>query len=613
MKKQNKIKILLHALKLQWRALPIIRKYQPGYIASATVQNAIDTVMPFSAIYFSARLIDELAGARRAESLIFWVALTLATEGILGIVRIFVRRWHTKCEHTIYERDFPIYADKVLNMDFCVFDDRKTMDMYTQIDQNREFEACAFIRATLAINGFTKGLFKIAGALVLTLGLFTHPVTESSVKFLNSPLLLILFAALLIFTAAMGPVFIGKINNYYISIAENAKHANRVWDYYKELARSQPRQMDVRIYSQENFVHHYERESRFFDLKYLGPMGWLGGFARGWPAVSTAVIYVYVCLKAWAGAFGIGSVTQYISAITALTDGVNTFLEALGDIRTNASFLETAFKFLDVPNIMYQGTIPTEKRLDREYEIEFRNVSFKYPESPVWALKNVNLKFHIGRRMAVVGENGSGKTTFIKLLCRLYDPTEGEILLNGIDIKKYNYREYMDIFSVVFQDFHLISQSLGANIAGSPQYDPQLAKTCLEDAGFGERLASLPDGLDTMLYSDFGQDGINLSGGEAQKIAIARALYKNAPFIILDEPTAALDPIAEAEIYSKFNEIVGDKTAIFISHRLSSTRFCDEIMVFDRGAVIEQGPHSALINQKGKYAELWQAQAQYYV
>lgn len=171
----------------------------------------------------------------------------------------------------------------------------------------------------------------------------------------------------------------------------------------------------------------------------------------------------------------------------------------------------------------------------------------------------------------------------------------------------------MGIFSIVFQDFQLISQSLGSNVAGSVDYDAQRVKNALMDAGFGPRLESLPKGLDTQLYKDYGEDGIEVSGGEAQKIAIARALYKDAPFIILDEPTAALDPMAEAEIYAKFNEISGDKTAIYISHRLSSCKFCDEILVFDRGSIIQQGTHEALLEQaSGKYAQLWNAQAQYY-
>ena len=223
------------------------------------------------------------------------------------------------------------------------------------------------------------------------------------------------------------------------------------------------------------------------------------------------------------------------------------------------------------------------------------------------------MKFEIGKRLAVVGMNGSGKTTFIKLLCRLYDPTEGEILLNGIDIRKYNYAEYMNIFSVVFQDFKLFSLTLGENVASGSRIDREKVIDCLNKAGFSGRLAEMPNGIDTYLYTDYEKDGVNVSGGEAQKIAIARALYKDSPFIILDEPTAALDPIAEAEIYGKFDEIAGDKTAIYISHRLSSCKFCDEIAVFHEGAVIQQGTHASLVaDESGKYYELWHAQAQYY-
>lgn len=260
-----------------------------------------------------------------------------------------------------------------------------------------------------------------------------------------------------------------------------------------------------------------------------------------------------------------------------------------------------------VPNSTYQGSLTTEKRSDRKYEIEFKAVSFRYPGTSTWALRHVSMKFDVGGRLAVVGENGSGKTTFIKLLCRLYDPDEGEIRLNGIDISKYRYDNYLALFSVVFQDFQLLAQPLGANVAAAEDYDRERAARCLEKAGFGARLAELLNGLDTCLYRDFEEDGVEISGGEAQKIALARVLYQDAPFIVLDEPTAALDPEAEAEVYTKFNDIVEDKTAIYISHRLSSCRFCDQIAVFDGGQVVQQGSHDQLIREEGKYQSLWNA------
>lgn len=214
-------------------------------------------------------------------------------------------------------------------------------------------------------------------------------------------------------------------------------------------------------------------------------------------------------------------------------------------------------------------------------------------------------------KLAIVGPNGAGKTTFIKLLCRLYDPTEGEILLNGIDVRKYDYGEYVSLMSVVFQDFKLFSMKLGENVAAGIDYNPQQVWACLDKAGMKERTEKMEDGLETDLYQQK-ENGVEISGGEAQKLAIARALYKDAPIVILDEPTAALDPVSEYEIYSRFGQMVEGKTSVYISHRMSSCRFCDWVFVFDGGSIVQTGKHEELLEQDGLYAELWQAQAQFY-
>ena len=243
--------------------------------------------------------------------------------------------------------------------------------------------------------------------------------------------------------------------------------------------------------------------------------------------------------------------------------------------------------------------------------VEIVNLTKKYGANV--AVNNLTVSLPKGKIIGLLGPNGSGKTTFIKLLCRLYDPTEGEILLNGVDIRKYDYAEYQALFSVVFQDFRLFAFSLGQNVTAGADVDRARAEVCLREAGLGERLLCMPDGLDTMLYRDFDPHGVVISGGEAQKIAIARALYKNAPFLVLDEPTAALDPVSEYEVYRKFNAISGGKTALYISHRLASCRFCDEILVFSAGSIVQHGTHEALLQEKnGEYARLWHAQAQYY-
>ena len=324
-------------------------------------------------------------------------------------------------------------------------------------------------------------------------------------------------------------------------------------------------------------------------------------------------IYLLLVSSALSGGISVGSIAQYVSSVMLLLTAVSGLVSAVQLSLVNHVYTQRYFSYFDLPNPMYQGSLSVEKREDNQYEIEFRNVSFRYPGAESDALRNVSMKFNIGERLAVVGKNGSGKTTFIKLLCRLYDPTEGEILLNGVDIRKYDYHQYLALFSVVFQDFRLFSFSLGQNVAASAAFDPRKVAACLKEAGFAPRADTLPQGLNTALYQDFDSQGVEISGGEAQKIALARALYKGAPFMVLDEPTSALDPVSEYQVYRSFSEISGGKTALYISHRLASCRFCDEILVFDQGRIVQRGNHSALLAEKdGEYATLWNAQAQYY-
>ncbi|MBQ8547006.1 MAG: ABC transporter ATP-binding protein [Lachnospiraceae bacterium] len=337
--------------------------------------------------------------------------------------------------------------------------------------------------------------------------------------------------------------------------------------------------------------------------------------------IGTVVCWVFVVLKASLGAFGVGSIVQYIGALGKLSTGVQDMMFVLADNAVYCRHLQGLYEYLDIPNRKEEGTLSVDvdavcngrAEVYGDFEIEFCNVSFRYPGAKEYSLRNLSLKFKLGKRLAIVGKNGSGKSTFIKLLCRLYDPTEGEIRLNGVDIREYDYEEYLRIFSVVFQDFKLFSFPLGQNVATAMEYDKEKAEQCLVKAGLSQRLESMPKGLDTALYKDFESEGVEISGGEAQKVALARALYKDAPVVVLDEPTAALDPIAEAEIYTKFNELVGKKTAIYISHRLSSCKFCDEIAVFEDGTVVQRGRHEELLKETdGLYHALWTAQAQYY-
>lgn len=609
-------------LRLNNRALKLFYKRYPQMILSRLISVVWNSLTPYVSIYLSALVIDELAGSRNVERLQLLVLITLASAAVIALGTALLKKWMEAQSAGMWFKVENILSEKMLDMDYVSLDETHTAELLSTIRQNMNGGGWGLYRVVVAYEELCSSILTILGGISLTVSLFVSRVPDGAgaLSALNNPLVVLAVITVMLAVTFIAPILNNKSGSYYAKHADSHNLGNRLFSFFGWLGYYSELAPDVRIYRQDRICdrHNHNKDDTFCSNGLFARLAWgpIGLFAAAGSAVSvifTGVVYAFVCLKALAGAFGLGSVTQYVASITKVSGGMSSFVSTLGDMRNNAPFLELTFEFLDIPNNMYQGSLTVEKRNDRKYEVEFRNVSFKYPGSENYALRNVNMKFEIGKRLAVVGMNGSGKTTFIKLLCRLYDPTEGEILLNGIDIRKYNYAEYMNIFSVVFQDFKLFSLTLGENVASGSNIDREKVIDCLNKAGFGGRLAEMPNGIDTYLYTDYEKDGVNVSGGEAQKIAIARALYKDSPFIILDEPTAALDPIAEAEIYGKFDEIAGDKTAIYISHRLSSCKFCDEIAVFHEGAVIQQGTHASLVaDESEKYYELWHAQAQYY-
>ncbi len=612
---------LLASLLLWRRAFCLWWKADPRLFTSTAALLLFQTLSPYVTIYFTARLLNEITGACRREVLFSLTGYVLLSTAVLALgSALFTRRRNTLYAACWQKKD-QFVIQKLLQMDFEALEQPHTHELIAKIEQGQNFGGWGILRSANQFQDLAGSLVQILGAIILCITLFTRKIPAGhSLSLLNHPLFLLVLATGLVGMTILSPRLINRADSFWSSFYKTSTQGNRIYMFHFRTGMEQDRAMDMRIYRQDLLARNYlgyaacdfapgSYADRYWHRK--------GGAYYALSAVVsrlfTGFVYMYVCMKAWAGAFGIGDLARYVSAITALSAGVSSLLYCLGSIRNNAPFLQTEFSFLDIPDRMYQGSICVEKRTDRKYDVEFRDVSFRYPGSKTYALRHVSLRFQIGERLAVVGENGSGKTTMIKLLCRLYDPTEGEILLNGINIRKYDYREYQQVFSVVFQDFRLPAYGLGANVAGSTHYNAAKARRCLEDAGLSPWLAGLPDGLDTCIGREFDENGIAFSGGELQKIAIARALYKDAPFLILDEPTAALDPVAEAQIYASFNTLVQDKTAVYISHRLSSCRFCDRIAVFDRGTLVQCGSHQELVSQTdGKYYALWQAQAQYY-
>ena len=602
---------------LNKRAVLLWCRECPKLFISTALHSAIAALVPYLTLCFSAGLLDELAGARRREELIRWIMILLVADAGAYLLKALVFRWKEALSATMYYHGEARISRKILSMDFCAADDTATHELLSRIRQREHWSGWGIHRIYWHFERLTEELFRIIGAAALTVSLFCLPVPEEAgrLALLNSPLFILLLALVMAGVTLLSPYLSTLAEMCVMDHDESMKRGNRNYFFCLDLFREEKRALDMRIYRQDLFGLKRIRKTASVKDGVLrdvirdarGRMGILFGLSAATSRLFMGAAYLFVCLKAWGGAFGVGSVTQYI--------GVSGVLKVIGEARVNSDTLKMTFEFLDIPNEMYQGSLTVEKRSDRKYEVEFRNVSFRYPHTQIWALKNISLKFRVGERLAVVGQNGSGKTTFIKLLCRLYDPTEGEILLNGIDIRKYNYREYLGIFSVVFQDFQLLAMSLGENVAAgsSRGYDRKRTERCIRMAGLSEWFAAREEGLDTILYKDLDEKGVKISGGEAQKVAIARSLYHDAPFIILDEPTAALDPVAEYEIYTKFNEIVGNRTAIYISHRLTSCRFCDEIVVFHEGSILQKGSHEELLSKEGgKYSQLWNAQAQYY-
>lgn len=322
--------------------------------------------------------------------------------------------------------------------------------------------------------------------------------------------------------------------------------------------------------------------------------------------------YLLIGIKALSGALPVGMVVLAVGYLTQLMRALAAFMSQRAFQKTTEQAMDDYIKFLNYPDQPATGSIPVEKRQDHKFEIVFHDVSFRYPGDKQDAVSHVSLRFKVGERLAIVGRNGSGKTTLIKLLLRILTPTSGKITLNGFDIQKYNLAEYQQLFATVFQDFQLFAFSVAENVAVSPQPDCDRVWQALTVAGVADRVKAMPKQIDTPLTRNLDSSGVDVSGGEAQKIAIARAWYKDAPFIILDEPTAALDPISEYEIYQHFDQLVEDKTAIYISHRMSATRFASQIAVMAAGQIVQMGSHEQLMMQDGLYRDLFNAQAAYY-
>ena len=568
--------------------------------------------LPYLSLFFSARILNLLL-AKSYRACLYTVVVFLLTQYGLGLFEKICRQYLDGQKELCLARTEQKITAKALELEFEKFEKTETMDAIRRTNVSSMGSGNVGDQL-IVIHTLITSLLSVLYALFFLLRLFL--LSDSSRNnFFTSSFSMLALLLLCGVQLALSSRINRRSTQKKIELNQGNDHSNSVANYLVNVMLEERRADDIRIGHLDHFLDvQFGKAMEHFLPMYLD-FARFSAITDGKNALlsllSNFAAYLVIGARALYGVLPIGDVLLYAGSVTRAMSDLQTFLATGSEFDYINSYLSTYEDFIAQPSMAYDGTLPIEKRDDGQYEFAFHDVSFSYPGTNIPVLEHVTLSFAVGEKTALVGRNGAGKTTLIKLLCRLYEPTSGYITLNGIDIRKYSYKEYTQAFSVVFQDFHLFSLPLDENIAAGTEIDEAALQSSLAKVGLTECVQRLPLGTHTRLYNNKGA-GVDLSGGEAQRTAIARALYKDAPFVILDEPTAALDPIAEAEIYEQFSQMISGKTAVYISHRMSSCKFCDRIVVLDHGRIAEDGTHDTLLANHGIYANLYETQAQYY-
>ncbi len=603
MKEKRKVPVR-DTIKLLWamdRKFPVI----------VILQGGLNALLFYLPVLLVARILDLLVYRENSAD-----PVSIAVVGLVGIwllkgVKALLEKEMKTRSYQIAMRFETLVPVNTLNISFSDLESDYAKEMRARILADRSWGSGFFGVADKFCNLCNSG-FELLGSVIMLIPLAMQVSGSAAGK----------VAAALLFNIGLAVVGASVYAKWYQkkeSAAMNqmtqAEKDSRFWymDEGGSGAIGAQSLKDIFMYRAKKMIQKTidtEREGVRKNVFTIARINCAGGLGTGMiQGILLCVSYYCVLALAIAGTITVGMVLRYAQAIFQACMSVSASIRLAGEFRTDVGRIASTLEYLNLEAEKTKGDSFTEMT---KGVIEFRNVSFRYPGTKELVLDHVSLKIEPSEKIAVVGKNGSGKTTLVKLLCRLYEPEEGEILWNGKNIREYDLREWQKIFAIVFQDYSLLSLTLGQNVAASEQYEVERAKEVLQLAGFGERLNKLKKGLETVVYPEYEQDGVSFSGGEEQKIAIARAIYKGGQICILDEPTAALDPVSESRVYESFDEIVKGKTAVYISHRLSSCKFSDRIFVLDNGKIAESGTHEALLSQNGLYAQLWQAQAQYY-
>lgn len=592
-KKENAFAVVSKTLKYFY---PIVWKQYKGFFVCGILRIIAYALLPFVNIMMMPLIIDELLGERNLLRLAVYAAVIAVGGTFLSIIGsaadVTLEKYDEKMSNFFQEE----MGRRVMDFDFQLTERKEALDQIEAARTGMDWYSGG-------VYGISLQIFQIISNLIIGMGVIVLIAVYA-------PVLFAVTVALLAVNAAINS------RQNVIEIEANGKMArfNRIFSYLGYNLLDFRYGKDFRLYNAKDMMAD-KWES--YSLKSLKNWKWQADKRLPFDILKVCSdvardfgSYFYLGVLVITGKITIGVFSQMLAASAAFHSSMQGIIYNIQEIIKRTNYAYEYVKFMNYPAAVEKGTRHVE---GNSHVIEFKNVSFAYPGSEVSVLKGINLVLNQGEHLSVVGLNGAGKTTFVKLLCRLYDPVEGEILLDGINIKEYDYKEYMTLFSPVFQDFKLFGFSIKENIVLDGKFREEEVDALIEQVGLSEKLNSLEKGKETILFKTFDENGIEPSGGEQQKIAIARALFKKASVVILDEPTAALDPVAEYDIYRQFHTLVLGKTAIYISHRLSSCKFCDRVAVFSEGKIMEYGTHEELVGIKGGiYAEMFAAQAQYY-
>ncbi|MCI9276661.1 MAG: ABC transporter ATP-binding protein [Lachnospiraceae bacterium] len=614
---------LLEDLKLIKRGMKEFGTFLPGQLRLLFIYSAITMAIPYIGIYMTSIVINELSSQRRIWVLTASVSAAVILTFILTLVSAFMNKRISVGYSQLFSAHEIRLNEKANAMKYSLLEEEKIRELRDEVSGNINCSGAGMGSLYWDCESIFKAL--LSGVISILLlashaGIKGTTVSFSGTLFgfANSVWGYLALIIIIIISAAVSSKMTSRIFDISFDVFKNGAKYNRYADYYKlEYLSDDKSAQDVRLYSQKNLIQNEVLDKCYIpfaegDKREKDASSKNNGIMLLLSALVGGAVYILVGAKAMNGSIGLGNVLLIYSAVTLLIKALTDFVMTFTDLRNNNEHLIRYFDYISLEEESESSAKDTSDA-GRAAEVRVDHVSFKYLGSKNYALKNVSLSIDNGQKIAIVGANGSGKTTLVKLICGLYDAAEGTIRINDTIVSAKNRSGCGKWLSVVFQDFSLLALSIGKNVSASQEYDQSKVWDSLEKVGIKEKILKYPKRLEQSLYKDYDDEGVDLSGGEAQKIAIARSIYKDAALFILDEPTAALDPFAEYEIFTKMNEISQDKTTIFISHRLYSCKFCDKVIVMDGGEIVQAGTHDELVHIAGKYSEMWNTQAQHYV